>query len=48
MDQKPQKRSDTLNVIEKNVGNILELIGTRKDFLNRVPIAQALKPTINK
>lgn len=48
MDQKLQKRSDTLNVIEEKVGTILEHSGTREDFLNRVPVAQALKPTFNK
>jgi hypothetical protein len=30
------------------VGNSLDLIGTGKDFLNRTPLAQALRSTINK
>ena len=38
-----------LNLMEEKAGNSIELIGTRKlDFLNRSPIAQALKSTINK
>ena len=36
-----------LNLIEEKVGNSCELIGTRKDFLNRTPLAQALRTTIN-
>lgn len=28
------KKTDTLNMIEKKVGNNLELTGTGKDFLN--------------
>jgi hypothetical protein len=34
-------------LIEEKVGNILELIGTGKNFLNRTPLAQALRSTIN-
>ena len=34
---------DTLNLTEEKVGNFLELTGTRDKFLNRTPIAQALK-----
>ena len=30
------------------MGSSLEYIGTGKDFLNRAPIAQALRSTINK
>ena len=41
------KKPDTLNLIEENVGNSLDLIGIRKDFLNRTLIVQTLRPTIN-
>lgn len=34
--------------LEEKVGNRLELVGTGKDFLNRTPISQTLRPTINK
>jgi hypothetical protein len=36
-----------VNLIEKNVDNSVEPI-TGKDFLNRAPLSQALKSTINK
>ena len=39
---------DTLNLIEERLGNGLEHIGTGDNFLNRTPIAQALRSTINK
>ena len=38
----------TLNLIEEKVGSILEHIGTIDHFLNRTPVAQALRETINK
>jgi hypothetical protein len=41
-------RSDTLNLIEEKVGNSLEHIGIGCNFLNRAPIDQALRSTINK
>ena len=41
-------KPDTLNQLEKKVGNSLELIGTGDNFLNRTPTAQALRATINK
>jgi hypothetical protein len=41
-------KSDTLNLVEEKVQNSLEIIGTGKDFLNRMPLPQALKSTINK
>ena len=41
-------KPDTLNLIEQKVGSSLELIGTGDNFLNRTPIAQALRSTINK
>ena len=39
---------DTINLIEEKVGNTLECIGTGDNFLNRTPMAQALRPTIEK
>jgi hypothetical protein len=39
---------DTLNLIEEKVGEHLELIGTRGNFLNRTPMAHALRSTIDK
>ena len=33
----------TVNLIEQKVGNSLELIGTRDNFLNRTLVAQALR-----
>jgi superfamily II DNA/RNA helicase len=41
-------KPDTLNLMEENVGKNLELIGTRKNFLNRTPMSQALWPTVDK
>jgi hypothetical protein len=41
-------KPDTLNLIEEKVGNKLECIGTRNDFLNRISRVQGLKSTINK
>jgi hypothetical protein len=38
----------TLNVIEEKVGKSLELIGTGGNFLNRTPVAHALRSTIDK
>jgi hypothetical protein len=35
-------KPDTLNLIEEEVGNSLELIVTGDSFLNRTPMAQAL------
>ena len=39
---------DTLNLIKEKVGNRLECIGIGDNLLNRSPIAQALRLTINK
>jgi hypothetical protein len=36
-------KPDTLNLIEENVGKSLELIGTGGNFLNRTPMAHALR-----
>jgi hypothetical protein len=41
-------KPDTLNLIEEKVGKSLEVIGTGGDFLNRTPVAHALKSTIVK
>ena len=41
-------KPDTLNLLEENVGNSLECIGTGEIFLNRTPIAQAVRSTIDK
>lgn len=41
-------KPDTLNLIEEKVGKSLELIGTGENFLNRTPITQALRSTIDK
>jgi hypothetical protein len=41
-------KPDTLHLIEEKVGKSLKLIGTGRNFLNRTPMAQALKPTIDK
>jgi hypothetical protein len=37
-----------LNLIEWKVGNSFEPIGIGDNFLNRTPMAQALRSTINK
>ena len=39
---------DTLNLTEEKVGNSLKRIGTGDNFLNRTPIVQILRSTINK
>jgi hypothetical protein len=36
-------KPDTLNLIEEEVGDNLEFIQTRKDYLNRTSIAQTLR-----
>ena len=36
-------KPDTLNLIEEKVGKILEHMGTGEDFLNRTPMAYALR-----
>jgi hypothetical protein len=41
-------KPDTLNLIEEKVGKRLELIGSGVNFLNRTPMAQALKSTIDR
>ena len=41
-------KPDTLNLIEEKVGKSPELIGTRGKFLNRTPMAHALRSRFNK
>jgi len=41
-------KRNTVNVIEEKVGNTLEYIGTGDTFLNRSPMAQVLRSTIDK
>ena len=36
-------KPDTLNLIEEKVGKSLELIATGGNFLNRIPMAHALR-----
>jgi hypothetical protein len=40
-------KPDTLNLIEEKVGKSLEHIGTGGNFLNRTPMAQALRSTVS-
>jgi len=37
----------TLNLIEEKIGNSLESIGTRDNFLNRIPMAQVLRSMVD-
>jgi hypothetical protein len=48
MEQGPQYKPDKLNLIEEKVGKSLEHIITKRNFLNRSPMAQALRSTIDK
>jgi hypothetical protein len=41
-------KPDALNLIEEKVGKSLELIGTGGNFLNRTPVAHALRSRIDK
>jgi hypothetical protein len=41
-------KPDTLNLIEEKVGKSLELIGIGGNFLNRTPMAYALRSRIDK
>jgi hypothetical protein len=40
-------KQDTLNLIEEKVGKSLELIGTGGNFLNRTPMAHALRRRVS-
>lgn len=39
---------DTLHIIKEKMGNSLESIFTRDSFMNRKPMAQTLRPTMDK
>jgi hypothetical protein len=39
---------DTLNLIEKKLRNTLERFGIKDNLLNRAPMTQVLRPTIDK
>jgi hypothetical protein len=41
-------KPDMLNLIAEKVGKNLKYIGTGKNFLNRAPMAQALRSTIDE
>ena len=41
-------KPDTLKILDEKVGKTLEHIGTGENFLNKTPMAQALRSKINK
>ena len=41
-------KPDTLKLLDEKVGKTLEHIGTEENFLNKTPMAQALRSKINK
>jgi hypothetical protein len=41
-------KPETLNLIKKKAGNSVEHTGTGENFLNRTPMTQALRSTIDK
>jgi hypothetical protein len=41
-------RPQTLKLVQKRVGNTLELVGIGKNFLNGTPAAQQLRDSIDK
>jgi hypothetical protein len=41
-------KPEILNLSEEKVGNSLEHLGTEEKFLNRTPVAYALRAAINK
>jgi hypothetical protein len=41
-------KPNTLSLVEEKVGKSLKLIGTGGNFLNRIPMAQALRSRIGK
>ena len=47
MDQGPQHKA-RYTESKRRVGNILELIGTGGNFLNRIPVTQVLRSRIDK
>ena len=48
MDQGSPQKPDTLKLIKKKLGKTLEDMGTGEKFLNRIPIAYALRSIIDK
>jgi hypothetical protein len=44
----PNIKLDTLNLFEEKVGSIFDCFGIGDNFLSRIPIAQALRSTIDK
>jgi hypothetical protein len=48
VDQGPQHKTYTLNLIEEKEGKSFELIGTGGNFLNRTPMAHTLRSRIDK
>jgi hypothetical protein len=42
------RKPDTLNLMEEKVGKSLEHMGTGENFLNRTPVAYALRSRIGK
>jgi hypothetical protein len=48
MDQDLNIKLEILTLIEEILGNSLELIGTGDNFINRTPMAQALRSIIDK
>jgi hypothetical protein len=43
-----QIKPDILNLIEEKVGKSIKHMGKEKTFLNRIPMAYALRSTIDK
>jgi hypothetical protein len=41
-------KPDTLKLIDEEMGNSLEHMGTEENFLNRIPMAYALRSRITK
>ena len=48
VDQGPQYKTGYTKSHKEKVGNIIECISTEDNFLNRQPVVQALKLTIDK
>jgi hypothetical protein len=41
-------RSKTVKLLQERIGKTLEYLGMGKNFLNRIPIAQQLRESINE
>ena len=48
VDQSLHIKLGTLKLLEEKVGKTLEHTGTGENFLNRTPMAQALRPNMDK